>query len=225
MNSELIESTINILRNEFVKSIYETALMIGISFSLSLIFGLTLGFILYLTSGKTFFEKTISLNKTVSAFINIIRSIPFIILVVFSLPLTFILVGTKIGPIAASVPLSIAAIVFFARLVESALKEVDAGVIEAAIATGASHFLIIKNVLLIEAAPAIVRGITITFINLIGCSAMAGMVGGGGIGNLAIQYGYYRYETGVMIFTIVVLVVIVQLAQLTGDRIAKLLTH
>ena len=144
---------------------------------------------------------------------------------VFSLPLTFILVGTKIGPIAASVPLSIAAIVFFARLVESALKEVDAGVIEAAIATGASHFLIIKNVLLVEAAPAIVRGITITFINLIGCSAMAGMVGGGGIGNLAIQYGYYRYETGVMIFTIVVLVVIVQLAQLTGDRIAKLLTH
>ena len=225
MNSELIESTINILQNEFVKSIYETALMIGISFSLSLIFGLTLGFILYLTSGKTFFEKTISLNKTVSAFINIIRSIPFIILVVFSLPLTFILVGTKIGPIAASVPLSIAAIVFFARLVESALKEVDAGVIEAAIATGASHFLIIKNVLLVEAAPAIVRGITITFINLIGCSAMAGLVGGGGIGNLAIQYGYYRYETGVMIFTIVVLVVIVQLAQLTGDRIAKLLTH
>lgn len=225
MNSQLLESTLNILKNEFVKSIYETALMIGISFSLSLIFGLALGFVLYLTSGKTFFEKTISLNKTVSALINIIRSIPFIILVVFSLPLTFILVGTKIGPIAASVPLSIAAIVFFARLVESALKEVDAGVIEAAIATGASHFLIIKNVLLVEAAPAIVRGITITFINLIGCSAMAGMVGGGGIGNLAIQYGYYRYETGVMIFTIVVLVVIVQLAQLTGDRIAKFLTH
>ncbi len=225
MSSQLLESTINILQNEFLKSIYETALMIGISFSLSLIFGLALGFVLYLTSGKTFFEKTISLNKTVSAFINIIRSIPFIILVVFSLPLTFILVGTKIGPIAASVPLSIAAIVFFARLVESALKEVDAGVIEAAIATGASHALIIRNVLLVEAAPAIVRGITITFINLIGCSAMAGMVGGGGIGNLAIQYGYYRYETGVMIFTIVVLVVIVQLAQLTGDRIAKLLTH
>ncbi|SKA57361.1 D-methionine transport system permease protein [Succinivibrio dextrinosolvens DSM 3072] len=225
MSSQLLESTINILQNEFLKSIYETALMIGISFSLSLIFGLALGFVLYLTSGKTFFEKTISLNKTVSAFINIIRSIPFIILVVFSLPLTFILVGTKIGPIAASVPLSIAAIVFFARLVESALKEVDAGVIEAAIATGASHSLIIRNVLLVEAAPAIVRGITITFINLIGCSAMAGMVGGGGIGNLAIQYGYYRYETGVMIFTIVVLVVIVQLAQLTGDRIAKLLTH
>ena len=225
MNSELIESTINILQNEFVKSIYETALMIGISFSLSLIFGLTLGFILYLTSGKTFFEKTISLNKTVSAFINIIRSIPFIILVVFSLPLTFILVGTKIGPIAASVPLSIAAIVFFARLVESALKEVDAGVIEAAIATGASHFLIIKNVLLVEAAPAIVRGITITFINLIGCSAMAGMVGGGGIGNLAVQYGYYRYELGIMIFTIVVLVLLVQAAQFTGDYIAKKLTH
>ncbi|MBQ3678592.1 MAG: ABC transporter permease [Succinivibrio sp.] len=225
MSSQLLESTINILQNEFLKSIYETALMIGISFSLSLIFGLALGFVLYLTSGKTFFEKTISLNKTVSAFINIIRSIPFIILVVFSLPLTFVLVGTKIGPIAASVPLSIAAIVFFARLVESALKEVDAGVIEAAIATGASHSLIIRNVLLVEAAPAIVRGITITFINLIGCSAMAGMVGGGGIGNLAIQYGYYRYETGVMIFTIVVLVVIVQLAQLTGDRIAKLLTH
>ncbi len=225
MNNQLLESTLNILQNEFVKSIYETSQMIGISFSLSLIFGLSLGFVLYLTNGTTFFEKTITLNKSVSIVINVIRSIPFIILVVFSLPLTFVLVGTKIGPVAASVPLSIAAIVFLARLVESALKDVDAGVIEAAIATGASHFLIIKNVLLVEAAPSIVRGITITFINLIGCSAMAGMVGGGGIGNLAIQYGYYRYETGVMIFTIVVLVLIVQLAQLTGDRIAKFLTH
>ncbi len=225
MNSQLIDSTLNILQNEFLKSIWETAIMIGISFSLSLILGLALGFVLYLTSEKTFFERTLSLNKAVSAVINIIRSIPFIILVVFSLPLTFVLVGTKIGPIAASVPLTIAAIVFFARLVESALKEVDAGVIEAAIATGASHALIVRNVLLVEAAPAIARGITITFINLIGCSAMAGMVGGGGIGNLAIQYGYYRYETGVMIFTIVVLVVIVQLAQLTGDAISRALTH
>ncbi len=225
MNSQLIDSTLNILQNEFFKSIYETAIMIGISFSLSMVLGLALGFVLYLTSEKTFFERAISLNKAVSALINIIRSIPFIILVVFSLPLTFVLVGTKIGPIAASVPLTIAAIVFFARLVESALKEVDAGVIEAAIATGASHALIVRNVLLVEAAPAIARGITITFINLIGCSAMAGMVGGGGIGNLAIQYGYYRYETGVMIFTIVVLVVIVQLAQLTGDAISRALTH
>ena len=109
--------------------------------------------------------------------------------------------------------------------IEISLKEVDSGVIEAALATGAKTSLIIRKVLLVEAAPGIARGITVTFISLIGFSAMAGMVGGGGIGNLAVQYGYYRYETGIMIFTIVVLVFIVQLAQYIGDYVAKKLTH
>ena len=221
---EIIESTLTILKNELIKSIYETAIMLGISFTFSLVFGLIFGFLLYLTSNKAFFEKPI-LNKVIASVINFIRSIPFIILVVFTLPFTFLLVGTKIGPVAASVPLCITATVFLARLVEIALKEVDGGVIEAALATGANTSLIIKKVLLVEAAPGIVRGITVTFISLIGFSAMAGMVGGGGIGNLAVQYGYYRYETGIMIFTIVILVVIVQFAQFLGDYIAKKLSH
>ena len=224
MLSEVIQSTLTILQHELLKSIYETAIMLATSFSFSLVFGLIFGFLLYLTSNKAFFEKPI-LNKVIASVINFIRSIPFIILVVFTLPFTFLLVGTKIGPVAASVPLCITATVFLARLVEISLKEVDKGVIEAALATGANTSLIIRKVLLVEAAPGIVRGVTVTFISLIGFSAMAGMVGGGGIGNLAVQYGYYRYETGIMIFTIVILVIIVQLAQFIGDFIAKKLSH
>ena len=224
MLSEIIQSTITILQHELLKSINETAIMLAISFTFSLVFGLIFGFLLYLTSNKAFFEKPI-LNKVIAAVINFIRSIPFIILVVFTLPFTFLLVGTKIGPVAASVPLCITATVFLARLVDISLKEVDKGVIEAALATGANTSLIIRKVLLVEAAPGIVRGVTVTFISLIGFSAMAGMVGGGGIGNLAVQYGYYRYETGIMIFTIVILVIIVQLAQFIGDFIAKKLSH
>ncbi len=224
MLNEILTSTITILKNEFGKAIYETVIMLGISFVFSLIFGGILGFLLYLTSNREFFEKPF-VNKVIASVINFIRSIPFIILVVFTLPFTFWVVGTKIGPIAASVPLSITATVFLARMIEISLKEVDKGVIEAALATGASMSLIIRKVLLIEAAPGIARGITVTFISLIGFSAMAGMVGGGGIGNLAVQYGYYRYETGIMIFTIIVLVIIVQLAQFIGDFIAKKLTH
>ncbi len=225
MLTEIISSTLSILKNEFVKSVYETAVMMGISFVCSLIFGTALGFLLYLSSDSCFISQGRNLNRFLSTIVNFIRSIPFIILVVFTLPLTYMLVGTKIGPIAASVPMTISAIVFLARLTESALKEVDSGVIEAALSTGACTSLIVKNVLLLEAAPGIVRGLTITFINLIGCSAMAGMVGGGGIGNLAVQYGYYRYETGVMIFTIIVLVLVVQLAQFAGDKVAALLSH
>jgi len=221
---EIISSTIVILKNELIKSIYETAIMLGISFVFSLVFGSIFGFLLYLTSNKEFFEKPV-LNKVIAGIINFIRSIPFIILVVFTLPFTFLIVGTKIGPVAASVPLCITSTVFLARLIEISLKEVDKGVIEAALATGAKTSLIIRKVLLVEAAPGIVRGITVTFISLIGFSAMAGMVGGGGIGNLAVQYGYYRYETGIMIFTIVILVIIVQIAQFVGDLIAKKLSH
>lgn len=220
----MLASTLEILSRELSKALYETALMMLISTLISISVGLVMGLYLYLTSEDKFY-KNAPVNVVIGTIVNIVRSIPFIILVVFSLPLTFLITGTKIGPIAASVPLSICATVFFARIVEGAFKDVDKGVIEAAFAQGASNFLIIKDVLLVEAAPAIVRGITITFISLIGFSAMAGMVGGGGIGNLAIQYGYYRYETGVMLFTIIALVAIVQIAQLIGDFIAKKLTH
>ena len=220
----MFNETLVILQRELWKAFAQTFVMMGISFVLSLILGLALGFVLYLTETPAFYPKK-SLNAVAAAIVNFIRSIPFIILVVFTLPLTFWLVGTKIGPIAASVPMTISATVFLARLVESSLKETDPGVIEAALACGARPWLIIRKVLLVEAAPSIARAVTVVFINLIGASAMAGMVGGGGIGNLAVQYGYYRYETGVMLFTIVVLVIVVQLSQYLGDKVAKHLSH
>ena len=218
------EATYEILSRELGKSIIETVEMMLISSILSVVFGTLLGFVLYMTASEWFYKNKL-LNNILGSIINIIRSIPFIILIVFTLPLTFLITGTKIGPIAAAVPLSISAIAFLARLVEGSLMEVDKGVLEAAFAQGASNRLIVKDVLLVEAAPGIIRAVTVTFISLIGFSAMAGMVGGGGIGNLAIQYGYYRYETGVMIFTIVFLVAVVQLAQILGDYIAGKLTH
>ncbi len=221
---EMLSETLRILHNELGKAVYETVVMMGISFVLSSVLGIVLGFVLYLTQSQAFFKNRF-FNAVSADIVNILRSVPFIILVVFTLPFTFWLVGSKIGPVAASVPMTIWATVFLARLIEGALKEVDPGVIEAALATGASPSLIIRKVLLVEAAPSIARGITVVFISLIGASAMAGMVGGGGIGNLAVQYGYYRYETGVMLFTIIILVLIVQLSQYLGDWVAKKLTH
>ena len=221
---EVLNETLRILHNELGKAVYESAVMMGISFVLSSILGIILGFALYLTQSPAFFKNRL-LNAIAADIVNVIRSVPFIILVVFSLPFTFYLVGSKIGPVAASVPMTIWATVFLARLIEGALKEVDFGVIEAALATGAGSALIIRKALLVEAAPAIARGLTVSFISLIGASAMAGMVGGGGIGNLAVQYGYYRYETGVMIFTIALLVIIVQFSQFVGDLVARKLSH
>lgn len=221
---EMYESTVIILERELWKAFYETGIMLVISIMFSTVVGMAMGLYLYLTSHEYFSKNKIA-NNTIGWIINIIRSIPFIILVVFSLPFTFLVTGSKIGPVAAAVPLSIAATALFARLVESSLRGVNPGVIEAAFAQGASHGLIVRRVLLVEAAPSIVRGITIIIISLIGFSAMAGMVGGGGVGNLAIQYGYYRYETGVMLFTIVTLVIAVQIIQFIGDRIANAITH
>lgn len=158
----------------------------------------------------------------ISGFIvNVIRSTPFVILLVLLLPFTRLVVGTSIGPVAASVPLGIVAIAFYARLVESALHEVDKGVIEAATAMGASHFQIVKDVLLPESLGGLLRGFTITAVSLIGYSAMAGIVGGGGVGDLAIRFGYYRYQTDVMIITVVLLIVLVQIIQSVFDLAAK----
>lgn len=136
------------------------------------------------------------------------------------LPVTKLIVGSSIGPEAATVPITIASIAFFARLSEGAFSEVDSGVIEAAISSGASFKLILTDVLIVEALPSLIRAITVNLVSLIGFSAMAGIVGGGGIGDLAIRYGYYRYETGVMIVTVAILVILVQFIQISGDLIA-----
>lgn len=205
---------------EINTSFLQTLYMIGIALAVSLIIGLPLGFLIYVTDKGLFLQNRF-INQTLGFIVNLIRSIPFIILLVALIPFTNLLVGTIIGPTAASVSLSVAATPFFARLVESSLRKIDYGVIEAAIAAGGTPWMIIKDVLFPEAKSGIISAITITIISLVGTSAMAGTIGGGGIGDLAIRFGYYRYDDTIMITTIVILIVFVQVIQLLGDFIAK----
>lgn len=198
----------------------QTLYMIGIALTVSLIIGLPLGIVLFTTDRGLFLENRF-VKTTLGFIVNMVRSIPFIILLVVLIPLTQLIVGSIIGPAAASVSLSVAAIPFFARIVETSLREIDKGVIEAAVAVGATPWMIIKDVLLPEAKSSIIQGITLTIISLVAYSAMAGVVGGGGIGDLAIRFGYYRYDNTIMIVTVVILVVLVQLIQLLGDWTSK----
>lgn len=204
------------INTAFLQTIY----MISISLIVAIVIGLPVGILLYITDKGLFLENRV-LQGIIGFIVNMVRSIPFIILLVALIPLTNFLVGTTIGPTAASVSLTAAAIPFFARIVETVLREIDKGVIEAAIATGATPWMIIKDVLLLEARSGIISGVTLTLISLIGFSAMAGTVGGGGIGDLAIRFGYYRYDNTIMIATVVILIILVQAIQLLGDYIAK----
>ena len=205
---------------DIVKAFNQTLIMISISTAAALLFGLPLGVLMFVTDKGMFWENRFI--KTVFGFtINLIRSIPYIILLVALFPLTKLIVGSTIGPVAASVSLSIAAIPFFARLVETSLREIDPGIIEATIAVGATPWMIIKDVLFPEARSSLIQGITLTIISLVAYSAMAGVVGGGGIGDLAIRFGYYRYDNTIMIATVAILVILVQLIQIGGDLIEK----
>jgi D-methionine transport system permease protein len=198
----------------------QTALMLGIGLIAALVIGGPLGVLLFLFSdGQALQNRKLAL--AMGWFVNTVRSFPFIILMVALVPVTRSLAGTSIGPLAASVPLSFAAIPYFARLVEQNLREVPRGVIEAAQAMGASELQIVLRVLLPEARAALVLSLTVLAISFLSYSAVAGVVGGGGIGDLAIRYGYYRFETDVMVFTVVILVALVQLIQLTGTRLAR----
>ena len=202
------------------KSLWETTYMVAVSGVISALVGIPLGIIL-ITTGKGHILENKSINKVLGVIVNATRSTPFIILMVAIIPLTRLIVGTSIGTNAAIVPLCIAAIPFVARIVESALKEVDNGVIEAAQAMGASPMEIIRKVLIPEALPAIVLGITLTIISLIGYSAMAGAIGGGGLGDLAIRYGYQRFRADIMLITVIILIGQVQIVQSTGDYLAR----
>ncbi|MFJ5315946.1 methionine ABC transporter permease [Pectobacterium versatile] len=205
---------------DLVAAFGETFQMVGISTLFAVIGGLPLGLLIYVTDRNLFWQnRAVYLFGTV--LVNIIRSIPFVILLVLLLPLTQILLGNTIGPVAAAVPMSVAAIAFYARLVDSALREIDPGIVEAAEAFGASPMRIIGTVLLPEAKAGLFRGLTITLVSLIGYSAMAGIVGGGGVGDLAIRFGYYRYETEVMVITVIALVILVQVVQTLGDWLSK----
>ncbi|WP_431900119.1 methionine ABC transporter permease [Nonomuraea sp. bgisy101] len=199
---------------------WETVQMVFWSTLFTVVFGLPLGVALVGTSREGLFPSRIA-NQLLSLVVNIGRSLPFIILMIAVIPFTRLLVGTTIGLYAAVVPLTIGAVPFFARLVEIALRGVSADVVQAAHAMGVSRTSIVAKVLLPEAKSALVAGITVTVITLVSYSAMAGVIGAGGLGDLAIRYGYQRFETPLMIATCVVIIILVQLAQTVGDALAN----
>lgn len=209
---------------ELINATWETFYMVIISGSIAIIFGMPLGILLLITQKKHLLPHQYS-NWLLSGMTNAIRSVPFIILLVAVIPLTRLIVGTSIGTSAAIVPLSIAAIPFVARMIESVLNKIGQGLIEAGHAMGASPGQIIFKILLPESMPGVINTITITLINLIGYSAMAGAVGGGGLGDLAIRYGYQRFDTSIMLTTTLLLILLVQLIQYLGDNLAKKFSH
>lgn len=198
----------------------DTLQMTVISTIMAMIIGIPLGVVLVVTSKGHILENA-ALNKILGAIVNATRSIPFIILMVAIIPFTRMVVGTSIGTTAACVPLTLAAIPFLARLVETSIKDIQFGVIEAAQSMGASPFQIIRKVLLPEALPTIIDNVTVLIVNLIGYSAMAGAIGGGGLGDIAIRYGYQRFQGDIMLATIIILVIMVQVIQMIGDGLSK----
>jgi D-methionine transport system permease protein len=208
----------------FATSLWETMVMVGISGFVGALLGVPLGVFLRLTDQGGVLQN-VALNRVVGGVVNAVRSTPFIILLVAIIPFTRLITGSSIGTAAAIVPLTIAAAPFVARLVETALREVDNGLIEAAQAMGASTWQIVWKVLLPEAMPGIVAGLTISLVSLTGFSAMAGAVGGGGLGDLGIRYGYQRFLPEVMLAVVLVLILFVQALQSGGDWLVRRLSH
>lgn len=205
-----------VITNLLLKSLAETLYMLSVSAIIAAIIGIPLGILLVVTEKNGILVCPV-LNKPLAFAINMVRSIPFIILMVAIIPFTRMVAGTSIGTTAAIVPLTIAAIPYTARMVETSIREIPFGLIEAAESMGASPYQIIKKVLIPEALPSIIENMTVVIVSLIGSSAMAGTIGGGGLGDLAIRYGYQRFQADVMIATIIVLIIIVQLIQFIGS--------
>ena len=202
--------------NLLLTSTGQTLYMIVVSTLIATIFGIT-------GEGQILYCKVI--NRVLSIAVNVFRSVPFIILLILLVPITRAITGKAIGTTAAIVPLSIAAIPFMGRITETALREVDRGILEAAQAMGASPWEVISKVLIPESLPSLASGVTITIINLVGYSAMAGVIGGGGLGDLAVRYGYQRYMLDVMTCTVIILVVMVQIIQMVGDVLVRFLSR
>ena len=209
-----------VITNLLFKSLAETLYMLSVSAIIAAIIGIPLGILLVVTEKKGILACPL-FNKPLAFVINLVRSIPFIILMVAIIPFTRLVAGTSIGTTAAIVPLTLAAIPYIARMVETSIREIPFGLIEAAESMGASPLQIIWKVLIPEALPSVIENLTVVLVSLIGSSAMAGTIGGGGLGDLAIRYGYQRFQADVMIATIVVLVIVVQLIQFVGSRLAR----
>lgn len=220
----MFENFSSMMLELFATSLWETIVMVGISGVLGALIGIPMGVFLRLTDQGGVLEHS-ALNKTVGWVVNAVRSTPFIILLVAIIPFTRLLTGSSIGTAAAVVPLTLAAAPFIARLVETALREVDHGLVEAAQSMGATTGQIVWKVLLPEALPGIVAGLTISFVSLTGYSAMAGAVGGGGLGDLGIRYGYQRFLPDIMLAVVVVLIFFVQAIQSLGDWAVRRLSH
>lgn len=211
----------NALPDAFV----ETIVMVGISTIATLLIGLVVGVLLHITRPGGLRPIRWVYFLLSSVVVNITRSVPYAILMVALIPFTAWLVGTSIGPYAATVSLTIGTAPFFARLVESSLRDVPSGAVDAAQVMGSTRWQVVRKVLLPEALPGLVAGMTTTIVMLIGYSAMAGLIGGGGLGRLAYNYGYQRFDTGVMVLTLVIMVVLVQLVQWIGDAIVRAVDH
>ncbi len=208
----------NIDWQEIAQATLDTLLMLGGSLAASVLLGLPLGVLLFLTGRRQLLEQR-AVHLTLSFLVNVLRSVPFIILLIVMIPFTVTLVGTSLGVAGAIPPLVIGTAPFFARLVETALREVDRGILEACQAMGATTRQIVTGALLPEALPGIVAGITVTAIALVSYTAMAGVIGAGGLGDLAVRFGYQRFQTDVMVVTVALLLVLVQVLQMVGDRI------
>lgn len=219
-----MSDTAEILREHLGKALWDTCTMVGIATVVGVVFGTALAVVLYLTQARLFTPNRL-VNTVVGFVVNAIRSLPFLILLVVLIPLIQLCIGDPYTPAGGAIALSIAAIPFFARIAESAFADVDPGLLEATVSTGAPLRQIIAGAVFPQALPSFIRGIVLTVISLLGYSAMVGTIGAGGIGDLAIQYGYNRYETGVLIAIVMLLVLLVQLIQWAGDRLALRFTH
>ncbi|MDX1800531.1 MAG: methionine ABC transporter permease [Marinobacter sp.] len=197
---------------------WDTLVMVGVSLFFSVLIGLPLGVLLFLTGKRQLLAQT-QVYAVLSFVVNILRSVPFIILLIVMIPVTMMIIGTSLGVAGAIPPLVAGGAPFFARLVETSLREVDRGIIEATQAMGASVRQIVLGALLPEALPGIIAAITVTAITLVSYAAMSGVVGGGGLGDLAIRFGYQRFQTDVMVITVALLVIFVQLLQMLGDKL------
>lgn len=224
MSFEAVSSWLSLNSDLLLTATWETIYMVAVAGIVGFAFGIPLGVILH-TSKKGGLLENPRLNNVLGAIVNIGRSVPFLVLMVAIIPVTKMIVGTFIGTTAAIVPLTIGAIPFVARLIEGALLEVPTGLVEAAQSMGATPMQIIAKVLLPEAMPTIINSVTITLVTLVSYSAMAGTVGGGGLGDVAIRYGFHRYDITVMAVTVVMLIVLVQIIQSIGDNLVRRVDH